>query len=116
MKTIYTHTDPANAARVEAVAKHFAQPDDKIEKAGADAAVVLPKLKDDPAQVDGQFEAVISAGLPTAQQISAGYKKYGVVTHLVGVAALTVEPDEAAPAATVAPGADKKPSGAKAKE
>lgn len=116
MKTIYTHTDPANAARVEAVAKHFAQPDDKIEKAGADAAVVLPKLKDNPTQVDGQFEAVISAGLPTAQQISAGYKKYDVVTHMVGVAVLTPESDETAPAATAATGADKKSPSAKAKE
>mgnify|MGYP001565968134 FL=1 len=40
--------------------------------------------KDDKGNVVGEYEAVISAGLPKVQEIVGGYKKYSIVTHVVG--------------------------------
>ena len=83
MKTIFVHTEPANADRVNRIAANLKSEEDKIEKGTADAAVLVKK--DDKGNVVGQYEAVISAGLPKVQEIVGGYKKYGIVAHVVGV-------------------------------
>ena len=83
MKTIFVHTEPANADRVNGIAANLKSEEDKIEKGTAEAAVLVKK--DGQGNVIGEYEAVISAGLPKAQEIITGYKKYGIVTHVVGI-------------------------------
>lgn len=79
MKTIFVHTDAANAAKVNAIAGNLKGEEDKIEKVTADSATLLKK------DAKGEFEAVVSAGLPKVQEIVAGYKKQGVTCHVVGM-------------------------------
>ena len=82
MKTIFIHTEPANADRVNGIANNLKSAEDKIEKGTAEAAVLVKK--DDKGNVVGEYEAVVSAGLPKVQEIVGGYKKYDIMTHVVG--------------------------------
>lgn len=83
MKTIIVHTEPGNATKVNSIATNLKYEEDKIQQGSADAAILVKKDKN--GKVVGEYEAVISAGLPKVQEIVGGYKKYGIVTHVVGV-------------------------------
>lgn len=103
MKTIFVHTEPANADRVNGIAANLKSAEDRIEKGTADAAVLVKK--DDKGNVVGEYEAVISAGLPKVQEIVGGYKKYNIVAHVVGA----VDPAFAAEHAKLKAGEGKVP-------
>ena len=52
MKTIFVHTEPANADRVNGIANNLKSAEDKIEKGTPDAAVLVKK--DDKGNVVGE--------------------------------------------------------------
>lgn len=92
-KTIYVHTNPANAEKVTAFVTHHVLVDgDKVEPSGADGAVLLKKDKD--GNLVGEVVAVVSAGLPNAQDIVAGYRRQGVNPYIIGATAAPAAPDK----------------------
>jgi hypothetical protein len=104
VKVVYVHTDPSNAEKTEAVARHFAGADGRTEKGNPETAVALV-AKPVEGEAPIEYEAVVSAGLAKVQEIVNGYKKQNVVAHVVGV--------NAAPSATVTAAAKAKtPRGA----